>query len=67
MLLTGDIVVTATINGPVALITPDAVFEDAAMLPIPPKAAVLNGVSVRIPEAPTVTDVAPAMVPQIVT
>ena len=63
MLDTGEIVSVATRKGPDVRTQPLAVFVDAAIVPIASDAA-LNGKSpVKIPDAPTVTDVAPVKLP----
>ena len=67
MLPTGDIVVTATTYGPVTRTTPLAVLVDAAMLPIPSDDALNGRLDVKMPDAPTVTDVAPVRMPLTVT
>ena len=57
----------ATTQGPVIRIFPLAVFVDAAIEPIASDAAENGSPVVRMPDAPTVTDVAPVRLPLTVT
>lgn len=67
MLETGEIVSVATKKGPEVRILPLAVFVDAAIVPIALDAELNGRLAVRIPDAPTVTDVAPVTLPRATT